>query len=90
MLSLKEIPGVGDSLAEKLIFEIGSLADVERVIKDGDVSALSSIEGISPQRAVKLINLANNNYSDITTTDEGKKLHKGLIDNISDLSLIHI
>ena len=84
MLSLKEIPGVGDSLAEKLIFEIGSLADVERVIKDGDVSALSSIEGISPQRAVKLINLANNNYSDITTTDEGKKLHKDLINNISD------
>lgn len=84
MLSLKEIPGVGDSLAEKLIFEIGSLADVERVIKDGDVSALSSIEGISPQRAVKLINLANNNYCDITTTEEGKKLHKDLINNISD------
>ena len=84
MLSLKEIPGVGDSLAEKLIFEIGSLADVERVIKDGDVSALSGIEGISPQRAVKLINLANNNCSDITTTDEGRKLHKDLINNISD------
>ena len=47
MLSLKEIPGVGDSLAEKLIFEIGSLVDVERVIKDGDVSALSSIEAVS-------------------------------------------
>ena len=84
MLSLKEIPGVGDSLAEKLIFEIGSLVDVERVINDGDVSALSSIEGISPQRAVKLINLANNNCSDITTTDEGKKLHKDLINNISE------
>ena len=75
MLSLKEIPGVGDSLAEKLIFEIGSLADVERVIKDGDVSALSSIEGISPQRAVKLINLANNNYNDITTTDAVSYTH---------------
>ena len=55
MLSLKEIPGVGDSLTEKLIFEIGSLADVERVIKDGDVSTLSGIEGISPQRAVKSV-----------------------------------
>jgi len=84
MLSLKEIPGVGDSLAEKLIFEIGSLADVERVIKDGDVSTLSGIEGISPQRAVKLINLANNNFSEITTTDEGRRLHKNLITSISD------
>ena len=84
MLSLKEIPGVGNSLAEKLISEIGSLVDVERVIKDGDVSALSSIEGISPQRAVKLINLAKNNCSDITTTDEGRKLHKDLINNISE------
>ena len=84
MLSLKEIPGVGDSLAEKLIFEIGSLADVERVIKDGDVSTLSGIEGISPQRAVKLINLANNNFSEIATTDEGKRLHKNLITSISD------
>ena len=84
MLSLKEIPGVGDSLAEKLIFEIGSLADVERVIRDGDVSALSGIEGISPQRAVKLINLANNNLSEITTTDEGRRLHKDLIASISD------
>ena len=44
----------------------------------------SSIEGISPQRAVKLINLANNNCSDITTTDEGRKLHKDLINNISE------
>mgnify|MGYP001169033454 FL=1 len=84
MLSLKEIPGVGDSLAEKLIFEIGSLADVERVIRDGDVSALSGIEGISPQRAVKLINSANNNISEITTTDEGRRLHKNLIASISD------
>ena len=48
MLSLKEIPGVGDSLAEKLIFEIGSLADVERVIKDGDVSTLSCLLYTSP------------------------------------------
>ena len=84
MLSLKEIPGVGDSLAEKLIFEIGSLADVERVIKDGDVSTLSGIEGISPQRAVKLINLANNNSNEITNTEDGRRLHKDLITSICD------
>ena len=84
MLKLTEIPGVGNSLAEKLIFEIGSVADVERVIRDGDVSALSGIEGISPQRAVKLINLANNNSGEITTTDEGRKLQNDLINNITD------
>ena len=84
MLSLKEIPGVGDSLTEKLIFEIGSLADVERVIKDGDVSTLSGIEGISPQRAVKLINLANNNSNEITNTEDGRRLHKDLITSICD------
>ena len=66
MLSLKEIPGVGDSLAEKLISEIGTLEDVERVIKDGDVGALSGIEGISPQRAVKLINSATESFEEIS------------------------
>ena len=84
MLSLKEIPGVGDSLAEKLISEIGSLKDVERVIKDGDVGALSGIEGISPQRAVKLINSANKSSNELIITDEGRRLHKDLISNISD------
>ena len=84
MLSLKEIPGVGDSLAEKLISEIGTLEDVERVIKDGDVGALSGIEGISPQRAVKLINSANKFSNELITTDEGRRLHKDLISNISD------
>ena len=84
MLSLKEIPGIGDSLAEKLISEIGTLEDVERVIKDGDVGALSGIEGISPQRAVKLINSANKFSNELIITDEGRRLHKDLISNISD------
>ena len=83
MMSLREIPGVGESLAQKLVLEIGSMEDVERALEDGDVSTLSGIEGISPQRAVKLINSANGRVGEVTTTDEGRKLHRDLIDNIS-------
>ncbi len=83
MMSLTEIPGVGESLAHKLVLEIGSLEDVERALEDGDVSILSGIEGISPQRAVKLINSANGHIQEVTTTDEGRKLHRELMNNIS-------
>lgn len=83
MMSLREIPGVGESLAQKLVLEIGSMEDVERALEDGDVSTLSGIEGISPQRAVKLINSANGRVGEVTTTEEGRKLHRDLIDNIS-------
>ena len=82
-MSLREIPGVGESLAQKLVLEIGSMEDVERALEDGDVSTLSGIEGISPQRAVKLINSANGRVGEVTTTEEGRKLHRDLIDNIS-------
>ena len=83
MMSLTEIPGIGETLAQKLVLEIGSLEDVERALEDGDVSTLSGIEGISPQRAVKLINSANGQVGEVTTTDEGRKLHRDLIENIS-------
>ena len=83
MMSLREIPGVGESLAQKLVLEIGSMEDVERALEDGDVSTLSGIEGISPQRAVKLINSANGRVGEVTTTEEGRKLHRDLIDDIS-------
>ena len=76
MMSLTEIPGIGETLAQKLVLEIGSLEDVERALEDGDVSTLSGIEGISPQRAVKLINSANGQVGEVTTTDEGRKLHR--------------
>jgi ribosomal protein S13 len=84
MMALTEIPGIGESLAQKLVLEIGSLEDVERALEDGDVSTLSGIEGISPQRAVKLINSANGRSTEVTTTDEGRKLHKELINGVSD------
>ena len=83
MMALTEIPGVGESLAQKLVLEIGSLADVERALENGDVSTLYGIEGISTQRAVKLINSANGRSREVTTTDEGRKLHKELIEEVS-------
>ena len=61
MLRLTELPGVGDSLANKLIEMLGSESEVERILDEGDVNTLYSIEGISPQRAVKLINEKNGN-----------------------------
>ena len=83
MLRLTELPGVGDSLANKLIEMLGSESEVERILDEGDVNTLSSIEGISPQRAVKLINAKNGNLKEITCTEESRKLHKELIQQIS-------
>ena len=60
MLKLTELPGVGDSIANKLIEILGSKEEVERILDEGDVNTLSSIDGISLQRAVKLIKRAGN------------------------------
>ena len=83
MLKLTELPGVGDSIANKLIEILGSKEEVERILDEGDVSTLSSIDGISLQRAVKLINAKNGNLKEITCTDESRKLHSDLIEQIS-------
>ena len=83
MLKLTELPGVGDSIANKLIEILGSKEEVERILDEGDVNTLSSIDGISLQRAVKLINAKNGNLKEITCTDESRKLHSDLIEQIS-------
>ncbi len=83
MLKLTELPGVGESIANKLIQVLGSEEEVKRILDEGDVNTLASIDGISPHRAVKLINANNGNSNYITCTDESTKLHRDLILQIS-------
>ena len=62
MTALIEIQGVGESLANRMIDALGSEVEVLRALNECDVAALSEVDGLSAQRAVKMINSANGRF----------------------------
>ena len=55
MIGLTEIPGVGESLSQRMIEALGSEEEVFRTLSEGDVTSLSSVEGVTSVRAIRLI-----------------------------------
>jgi hypothetical protein len=83
MTALIEIQGVGESLANRMIDALGSEAEVLRALNECDVAALSEVDGLSAQRAVKMINSANGRFGEISSSDEARRLHAQILETIS-------
>jgi hypothetical protein len=86
MDTLIAIPGVGESLSRRLIDELGDEGEVLRIIKSKDVASLAKIEGLSVNRAVRIINEFGGNGKSIAQTSDAQKLHDRLLCDIE----IHI
>ena len=76
------IPGVGESLSRKLISELGDEEEVLRVIRNKDVASLAKIDGLSTNRAIRIINEFGGNGKSIAQTTDAQKLHDRLISDI--------
>ena len=83
MTALIEIQGVGESLANRMIDALGSEVEVLRALNECDVAALSEVDGLSAQRAVKMINSANGRFGEISSSDEARRLHAQILETIS-------
>ena len=82
MDTLIAIPGVGESLSRRLIDELGDEEEVLRIIKSKDVASLSKIEGLSTNRAVRIINEFGGDGKSIAQTSDAQKLHDRLLCDI--------
>ncbi len=83
MIGLTEIPGVGESLSQRMIESLGSEEEVFRTLSQGDVTSLSSVEGVTSVRAVRLIQNFRGEDADVCQSIEATKLHDRLLDSIS-------
>ena len=71
MLALQDIPGVGSSLADRLSRTLGSEDAVIEALDRGDVASLTAVEGLSANRAIRLIKAARGSDPDICRSGEG-------------------
>lgn len=67
--SLHELPGVGERVAEKLKKRFGSEASALKAIFDGDLAALSGINGISQAFALSLVREAKAKNEGVSISD---------------------
>ncbi|MEE3030019.1 MAG: hypothetical protein VX331_02270, partial [Candidatus Thermoplasmatota archaeon] len=83
MMGLTEIPGVGESLSQRMIEALGSEEEVFRTLSQGDVTSLSSVEGVTSTRAVRLIQNFRGEDADVCQSVEATKLHDRVLESIS-------
>ena len=84
MLALQDIPGVGSSLADRLSRTLGSEDAVIEALDRGDVASLTAVEGLSANRAIRLIKAARGSDPDICRSGEGDALHRRILESIAE------
>ena len=84
MLTLQDIPGVGSSLANRLSQTLGSEGAVIEALDRGDIASLTAVEGLSANRAIRLIKAVRGSDPDICRSGEGEVLHRRVLESISE------
>ena len=98
MNDLMLIPGVGETLAKKLADGLGGESAAIRAIREKDIASLSEIDGISLDRAIRMVSEFSGGVENAARNKDGQKLHNAMIHDIEPfissspgkLSLIHI
>tara|TARA_Y100001978_G_scaffold203192_1_gene227338 strand:- start:28396 stop:30405 length:2010 start_codon:yes stop_codon:yes gene_type:complete len=83
MKDLKLIPGVGENLASKLREGLGGDDLALKAIEDKDVASISSINGISLTKAVKIVNDFAGGAESAIKTKDAQKIHDLLLQDIA-------
>ena len=82
MNDLMVIPGVGESLAKKLADGLGGESEAIRAIREKDIASLSEIDGISLDRAIKMVSEFSGGVENAARNKDGQKLHTAMIHDI--------
>lgn len=82
MNDLMLIPGVGESLAKKLADGLGGESAAIRAIREKDIASLSEIDGISLDRAIRMVSEFSGGVENAARNKDGQKLHKAMIHDI--------
>lgn len=84
---LTSLSGVGESVASKLIDYFGSEKGAYEALIEGDISAISQVEGITLKRAVNLSKSAIGEEGKFLSTNEAEKIFQSLVESISSYCL---
>ena len=63
-MDLRDIKGIGDKLASRIIDHFGSQEEFFKAARNYEVYRLASMEGVSQRRAVEIINTVLGNPSE--------------------------
>ncbi len=84
---LKHVTGIGDKLSEKILDNVGGEENLTQIIKNKDLDKLSSIEGISQRKAIKIMNaLLGNPQEKFLKNERAIVLYDDIINKILELS----
>lgn len=82
-IDIKNIKGVGDKMAEKILKQVGGEKNLKQVIENREVDKLSEIDGISQRKAVEIMNeLLGTPNENFLKTDATEKLYNEILDKI--------
>lgn len=79
-MDLRDIKGIGDKLASRIINHFGSQEDFLRAASNYDVYRLASMEGVSQRRAVEIINaVLGNPTEEFLKTERAVQIYEEII-----------
>jgi DNA mismatch repair protein MutS2 len=80
---LKEVKGLGPSRIEMITRRVGGEEELKKLLERGDVSALSSLEGISSRMAVQIILAGRGSaYKPLDMNETARNIHSSIIDSL--------
>ena len=80
---LTGLSGVGESVANKLIEYFGNEQAAFEALIEGNISAISQVDGITLKRAVNLSKSAIGEEGKFLSTTEAEKIFQSLVESIS-------
>ena len=84
---LTGLSGVGESVANKLIEYFGNEQAAFEALIEGNISAISQVDGITLKRAVNLSKSAIGEEGKFLSTTEAEKIFQSLVESISQYCL---
>ena len=83
VLDLRDIKGIGERQADKILSSFGGEKDFYRAVKHYEVDKLTNIEGVSQRKAIEIINtLLGNQTKEFLKTDNSRLIYDDIIERI--------
>jgi DNA mismatch repair protein, MutS family len=86
-LDLKDIKGIGNRMADKIISSFGGEEEFTRAVENFEVDRITSIDGISQHKAVEIVNsVLGNPTEDFLKTERAVQIYEDLTRKILDFA----
>lgn len=83
VLDLRDIKGIGERQADKILSNFGGEKEFYRAVKHYEVDKLTNIEGVSQRKAIEIINtLLGNQTKEFLKTDNSRLIYDDIIERI--------